>query len=200
MNEDDQKDEWDEMTSLWLKQDVEMPKDLPQKIRRKTLQMYVIFGSEALVTVFGIVAGFWLLFTKEDVVSHNFGYFAIFASIIAFSISWWIRRGIWQAKSSSTVDQVELSIKRAKASVNYSNYNLWSIPPLILYFAYIFVDRYDRFIERYDNGEENIFWIFGLVIVFIITVGIGSWIYKKKKQQELSFFTELLAQIKVEEK
>lgn len=194
-----QNGDWDEMASLWRTQDISVPKDLSKKIRQKTIQMYLIFGFEALVGLFGVIIGFWLLFTREDDFSRYFGYFAIVASISSVVISWWIRRGIWSGQSSGTLDQVELSIKRAKASIKYANFNLISVAVMLFLFVVFYISASGLLGDKYEEKGAKLLLASAIMVASMFVVTVSSIIYKKKKQKEFGFFSNLLKQLKDEE-
>lgn len=190
MTDDHQQDQdWSSLSGVWqeahAEQSLEMEK-LTAAVNRKTWQMRLMFGFEILTVLMAIGVACYML--SQDYTPLEF-YVAI--ALIPFSLwagwyGWDLRRNIWRAEGDSVMDQVDLSLKRAKASIRYAKMNLWATPPMLAFIITMYLFRREEFdtlsVAAVDRIEK--ITIFGVVMILATAVWAVWYLGHHKKNAD----------------
>lgn len=184
--------DWKELAELW-QADAEISlQDLSKKTRRKTLLLYLIAGFEMIAGLGAAMVGAWVIWRDLGQFEFWLGILVILFAAGGTYVTWWSRRGTWNATSDSLIDQLRLAKQRAVAGRRLADANLWSTIPTAGIFSLVLIDQWDGIVDAYPEWQIRV--LIYAIAPLLVMAGLSVW-YKRKKRKEFERIETILAEM-----
>jgi len=169
----------DDLIKLWKSGNIPNSKSFKSRIYAARIKMIVLIAIEAAIATTALVVGFYHVLQGSLILGASILVF----SLVSFGIAFWSRSGAWRIPSGSVKDELQASIKQARAQYRWAWGGIW-ISALALIFMAILVYLNNVNYDQNYLETQPLLVGFSIALVFVaVNLMITSFILENSRRR-----------------